>query len=289
MATLASWDTGTLPTTIGSGVSSVSGGGPSGLCDAIQFNQVASTASSVQLTFTAVTSVTIRAYLLMPASWASSSQRLIGGRLDGSNVAAAYTQAGSGAPGQVRLSGSNGGTTVTSSSNGMVALSTWYRFELQTNHSANTARLMVFPLASDTAIYDSGWQSGTYQASTARVDIGPNITSVTMPTMRAAAISVSDSIAAPIGRASWDSAPLDTPSVTLVGQTPASSLASSDGTATVTWPAVSGAASYTAHLADTLSPDQTDFTQVAEGVTSPYTFTGLAAGNKAYGIKAKAT
>lgn len=74
---------------------------------------------------------------------------------------------------------------------------------------------------------------------------------------------------------------LATPTVTVTDQ--------AEGTATVTWPAVAGAASYEAHNATTVaSPAQGDFTLVEAGVTSPYTFTGLSADVKWAGIKAKA-
>ena len=287
MATLASWTAGTLPTVIGSGVTLVTGGGPTGV-DAIQFDQAASTASTVQLTFTAATTVGLRAYLKMPASWASSSQRIMGGRVNGANLSGAFNLAGSGSAGQARLNNNGGATTVASSSTGVLSLDTWYRVELLINHTTNQARLGVFALASDTALYDSGWQASTYGASTSRLDVGPNLTTPTMPTMRAADIQATDSVATWVGRASWDATPLDTPVVTIASQT-AATTGNSDGTATVTWPAVSGAASYVAYRAPGTSPAQGDFTQVATGVTSPYTFTGLGAGVYSLGIKAKAS
>ncbi len=92
------------------------------------------------------------------------------------------------------------------------------------------------------------------------------------------------------GIATWIgpyAAPLATPVVTISAQTAASG-GGSDGTATVTWPAIPGAASYTAHKATGGSPAQGDFAQVAAGVTSPYTFTGLPAGTVSLGIRAKA-
>ena len=50
---------------------------------------------------------------------------------------------------------------------------------------------------------------------------------------------------------------------------------------------VDGASSYTAHRANKLNPSQSDFTQIATGVTSPYTATGLPAGPVAIGIRAE--
>ena len=81
---------------------------------------------------------------------------------------------------------------------------------------------------------------------------------------------------------------LDTPVVTLGTVTNPSTIGGSNGTAVVSWSAVSNATSYDAYVAPGSSPAQGDFTLVASGVTSPYTFTGLSAGTKSFGIKAKA-
>lgn len=80
---------------------------------------------------------------------------------------------------------------------------------------------------------------------------------------------------------------LDTPVVTLGLATNPSTVGGSNGSQVVTWPAVPGANSYEAWIASGALPTQGDFTLVATGVTSPYTFTGLTAGEWAYGIKAK--
>lgn len=207
MATLASWTTGTLPTTIGSGVTAVTNGGPVSGVDAIQYDQVAATACTSQLTFTAATAVGIRSYMRLPAAWAASSQRILGGRFDGSTLSAALNLAGSGSAGQVRLINTGGSTSVASSSTGTVANTTWYRFELLINHSANQARLGIFALGSDTPLYDSGWMTDSFQASTARADFGPNLTTPTLGSMRAADLEVVDSAASWVGRAAWDNNP----------------------------------------------------------------------------------
>ncbi len=81
---------------------------------------------------------------------------------------------------------------------------------------------------------------------------------------------------------------LTTPVVTLGATTNPSTVGGSDGSQVVTWAAVPGASSYEAWIANGASPAQGDFTLVATGVTSPYTFTGLTAGQRSYGIKAKA-
>lgn len=80
---------------------------------------------------------------------------------------------------------------------------------------------------------------------------------------------------------------LATPVVTLGAATNPSTVSGSDGSQVVTWATVPGASSYEAWIASGASPAQGDFTRVATGVTSPYTFTGLTAGEWSYGIKAK--
>lgn len=81
--------------------------------------------------------------------------------------------------------------------------------------------------------------------------------------------------------------PLSTPVVTMGTATNPTTVGGTNGSQIVTWPAVSNATSYEAWIANNLTPAQGDFTLVQTGVTSPYTFTGLTAGNYSYGIKAK--
>lgn len=82
--------------------------------------------------------------------------------------------------------------------------------------------------------------------------------------------------------------PLSTPVVTVTGSKDPTTVNGTDGEATVTWPAVSGATSYEAWRSTVNNPGQSDFVLVAEGVTSPYKFVGLGATQHALGIKAKA-
>lgn len=76
---------------------------------------------------------------------------------------------------------------------------------------------------------------------------------------------------------------LATPVLTLTGTTPASP-ASSDGTATVTWPAVPNASGYRALTAPF---GTSDYETSTETVTSPHTFTGLSGGGIRLAIQAK--
>lgn len=80
---------------------------------------------------------------------------------------------------------------------------------------------------------------------------------------------------------------LATPVITLGTHVDPSAAGTSDGSQVVTWPAVSNAATYDAYKAPKASPAQSDFTLVATGVTSPYTFTGFNAGTDSLGIIAK--
>lgn len=78
---------------------------------------------------------------------------------------------------------------------------------------------------------------------------------------------------------------LDTPSLSLTGSVPASSISATDGEKTVSWVPVPNALSYEAYKA---SHGSTDYVLVQAGVTSPYTFDGLPAGAIRLAIKAKA-
>jgi hypothetical protein len=80
---------------------------------------------------------------------------------------------------------------------------------------------------------------------------------------------------------------LSTPTVTLGTTTNPTTAGGTNGSQVVTWGAVSNATSYDAYKATKGSPAQSDFTLVASGVTSPYTFTSLAAGTYSFGIMAK--
>ena len=82
------------------------------------------------------------------------------------------------------------------------------------------------------------------------------------------------------------STPLATPVLTITGQTDPTTPGGSDGTVTVSWPAVSGAVSYEAGWAS--GNVSSGFSVVATGVTSPYTFTGLSGGVQTVAIKAMA-
>lgn len=234
MAILASWDSGTLPTILGTGVSLAAAGGPSGQ-DAIQFDQEAANLSQVRFTYAARVSVAVRAYLRTPAAWPSGSQTLIAPRPNGASIVGRARLAGSGQPGEVRLSKADPEANTAVSGSGAVALSTWYRWELLVDQANGRGRLGVFPLAFDTPLYDSGWVTADFGSTTDRTDIGPLITSVTLGSVRAAGIVISDDVSGFIGRAAWD-----TTGPTLDIERPAPNLVDlrgSSGAGTLTYPA----------------------------------------------------
>lgn len=79
--------------------------------------------------------------------------------------------------------------------------------------------------------------------------------------------------------------PLSTPTVTVTGTTDPTSSSATDGTITVTWPAVSNASYYVAEVAPG-SNATADFSVASSNVTSPYTFTGLGGGDYTVAITA---
>lgn len=80
--------------------------------------------------------------------------------------------------------------------------------------------------------------------------------------------------------------PLATPVLTITGQTDPTTPGGTDGTVTVSWPAVTGAVRYQAGSAP--GNVTSGFTVVNTNVTSPYTFTGLSAGAVTVAIMAMA-
>lgn len=80
--------------------------------------------------------------------------------------------------------------------------------------------------------------------------------------------------------------PLETPNVSVISYV--DPVPGTPGTATVSWPQVSGASSYDAYMVtQEEEPVQTDFVVHQTDVNSPYTFTGLNAGRHWLGIQAK--
>lgn len=168
-----------------------------------------------------------------------------------------------------------------------------YRVSLQivggsTTSSSVTAKLYSESAGTWTTQVGSTWTSSTFNTSTDALigaDIGVLTSAATAYTIGWDDIQVNNGAGSEIGDVVEQ---LATPVVTLGTATNPSTVGGSNGSQVVTWAAVPGASSYEAWIANGASPAQGDFTLVATGVTSPYTFTGLTAGQRAYGIKAKA-
>lgn len=77
---------------------------------------------------------------------------------------------------------------------------------------------------------------------------------------------------------------LDTPVVTVTGSNGPSTIGGEDGDITITWEAVTDAASYDVSIAEGIVTE--GFTATATGVTSPYTFEGLTAGTWTVAVRA---
>ena len=200
---LGQWDSGALPTTIGGGVSSVSNGGWDGR-PAIQFVQPSGNVSQVRFSFSAVTTLAMRAYVQTPTTWGSSASTIMNGRPNATNVSGRVVIGGTGSPGQVRL-GNPSGAVIAQSSPNLLNLGQWYRFELQLHQSVNQARAAVFALGSDTPLWDSGWRTDSYYASSDRAEFGPAATSPTLGQIRMTNLIVTDNVDTWIGRATGDS------------------------------------------------------------------------------------
>lgn len=157
--------------------------------------------------------------------------------------------------------------------------------------SDGRARLAFFLPDSATAIADSGWITGLSLGGASDVLgngtvglYGANNPSgdIWFDTIRV--LTDADYTGAFMGPFTT---PLATPSITLGAATNPSTVGGTNGTQVVSWPSVSGAASYDAYVSYAVTPTQDDFTRIATGVTSPATLTGLASGAWV-GIKANA-
>lgn len=186
------------------------------------------------------------------------------------------------------IEGAGSGTALNVSSSGSLSAATPYVLMILIDKGINSFSAIAYPNGSTTPTASiSGTLDGAMKDAASLQQVRWAIGTVTSLSY----LDTNSDFA--VGHGDWlartdVTAPLDTPTVTLGAITNPTTIGGSDGTATVSWPAVSNATSYDAYLATGSSPAQGDFALVASGVTSPYTFTGLTAGEWAYGIKAKA-
>lgn len=190
----------------------------------------------------------------------------------------------------IQGSGGAGTTNITSALTG----GSKYRVTLQVvggSATASTVTAKVYAEAGGawTTQVGSTWTSSTFNTGTDQVvgvDLGITNTQAAAYTVGWDDIQLNDGTGPEIGDIVTA---LDTPVVTLGTKSDATTVGGTDGTQVVTWPAVTGAVSYEAWCAPGTTTNEANFTRVAQGVTSPYTFTGLAAGDYSYAIKAKAS
>jgi hypothetical protein len=190
---------------------------------------------------------------------------------------------------KLRLSDATGTSGIWTAANALLA-NTWYRLEMYakpgTTSSNGTIKGAYF-------LGDSTTPVETFYLSTA-ANVG---TSTTIDKIQFGKVFAAG-VGAKFDSFAWDdnasdfigpfSNPLATPAPSLTGYVNPTTIAGSDGTATVTWAAVPGAVRYDAMIAHTAEPLQGDFTLKQANVTSPYTFNGLGAGTHALGIIARA-
>lgn len=186
------------------------------------------------------------------------------------------------------VEGNGSGTALSVSSAASLSAATPYVLMILIDTGANTFSAVAYPYGSTTAAASISGTLGGAMADT------PSLQQVRWAIGTATSLSYLDTNSDfAVGHGDWLArtdvvTQLSTPVVTLGAVTNPTTIGGSDGTAAVTWPAVANATSYDAYIAAGSSPAQGDFSLVATNVTSPYTFTGLTAGTRAYGIKAKA-
>lgn len=174
---------------------------------------------------------------------------------------------------------------------GVLRNDTWYRVEVKIDASATVGHIQarVFyganleGVTEDEALGSATDNWNIYATGTGGMAVG------VCDSAGASALNLSlDSIGMStvdwIGSAA-PSTPLTTPVVTVTNETDPSTIAGSDGSITVTWPAVFGAATYETAMADGLG-QTTGFIVDSSAATSPYTFTGLTAGDYTVAVRA---
>lgn len=154
MATLFSWDSGTLPALHGGGAMTLDNAVGFPTAPSIQIAQAASQASAALFSITARSTLAVRAYIQMPAP-GSASAVLITSQVGSGDPSARFAIGGTGAPGQARLV--KAGATLAQSANGLMTTGDWYRVELLHDGVNGRARTAVFPIGSTTPLWDSGW------------------------------------------------------------------------------------------------------------------------------------
>lgn len=156
MATLFSWDSGTLPAKHGGGAINLATGDGFPTAPSIEVVQTSGQTAAALFSFTAQDQVAVRAYFKMPAP-GSTSQVLLTTNVGSGDPSARFAIGGTGQPGQARLT--KAGATVSQSATGLLVTDTWYRIELQHDGAGGRARAAVFATGSTSPMWDSGWMT----------------------------------------------------------------------------------------------------------------------------------
>lgn len=186
--------------------------------------------------------------------------------------------------------GAAGITNVTSTP---VTAGAKYRVTIQCAGGSTTASVVTVKVYAEaggawTTQHGTTWTSSTFSTGTEEVvgvDLGIASARATAYTVGWDDIQLNDGAGSEIADIVTA---LNTPEPVLGTVVHPTTVGGTNGSVTISWGAVSGATSFEAVKAAGASPAQGSFTVVATGVTSPYTFTGLAAGEWALGIRAKA-
>lgn len=180
-----------------------------------------------------------------------------------------------------------------STSTGAFSLNTWHRLDGYMTAGAGTGSFRLAGYNGDSTTPITGLDSGLRASQNTGADgfstwrVGPKTSTGTGTGTMYIDLDSSGWDPAATGLPGPWQETLGTPIVSLGAATRPSTVGGDDGTQTVTWGSISGAASYDAYIATGDTPGQEDFDLVQAGVTSPYTFIDLSAGVRAYGIKAK--
>ncbi len=192
--------------------------------------------------------------------------------------------------GEVRMLDSSNATPFTVAAAGGLALNTQYVFSFVAVNTSpygagnGTVRVRVYAVGNPTPLYDVNFTGKNFTTNQfSHVDSGGGTAVgahgiVDLQVNDGAGSEIADYV---------PSTPLAQPVVTLGTTKNPSTDTATDGTQDATWPAVANAGSYDARIAASASPAESDFVTIAQGVTSPYQFTGLGKGTFAFGIQAQ--
>lgn len=201
MATLLEWNNGD-PTAAGATIQ-----GSVTVQNAGAFDEALITQSDVsdhlRWDLAGINQFTARMYVTLPASWGSSSSSIFRSISTGTTITSRINLAGSGDPGRLRWLRADNVQVATSPALTLLQ-STTYRAEIQVDTVASTIRGAVFPLLSDTPIYDSGVISGSVGAAATAFLFGKTEIISSLPDFRISRLRVDDTVGSWIGRHASD-------------------------------------------------------------------------------------